>query len=198
MRDRSATHQRILDAAYTLFYRNGFARVNVDEIAQAANVTKRTLYDHFRSKDELLAEVLQRQNALALQKIEKWDMRAVPTISEMLDRLFGDFAQWASAPRWKGPGFTRFVMELADQPGHPARVISRQHKAAVEDWLAGEFERRNVELPKSRAREVVLLLEGTATLMLVHGSRDYAKAAASAAKHLLVQSTSSEMMKNED
>jgi AcrR family transcriptional regulator len=78
MRDRLATHQRILDAAYTLFYRNGFARVNVDEIAQAANVTKRTLYDHFRSKDELLAEVLQRQNALALQKIEKWDMLLCP------------------------------------------------------------------------------------------------------------------------
>ncbi len=37
-------------------------------------------------------------------------------------------------------------MELADLPGHPARAIARRHKAALEDWPAGEFERRGVSL----------------------------------------------------
>jgi AcrR family transcriptional regulator len=53
-----ATRRAILDAAYELFYRNGYARVGVDEVAARAKVTKRTLYYHFRSKDDLLAEVL--------------------------------------------------------------------------------------------------------------------------------------------
>jgi len=58
MRNRLATRKRMLEAAYELFYRHGYARVSVDQIGDRAGVTKRTLYDHFRSKDELLAAVL--------------------------------------------------------------------------------------------------------------------------------------------
>ena len=58
-RSSAATRQRILDAAYAQFRRKGFTRVSMDDIAAAAALTKRTLYYHFRSKDTLLAEVLQ-------------------------------------------------------------------------------------------------------------------------------------------
>jgi AcrR family transcriptional regulator len=54
------TRQHIVDAAYESFWRAGFARTNVDGIAARAGVTKRTLYSHFRSKDDLLAAVLVR------------------------------------------------------------------------------------------------------------------------------------------
>ena len=53
-----ATRRQILDTAYDLFYRKGFGRVGVDEVAAAAGFTKRTLYRHFRSKDDLLGAVL--------------------------------------------------------------------------------------------------------------------------------------------
>ena len=53
-RSSDATRRRILDAAYELFYRKGFSRVGVDEIAELAGITKRSLYYHFESKDELL------------------------------------------------------------------------------------------------------------------------------------------------
>ncbi len=46
-RSSAATRQRILGAGYGLFRRKGFTRVNMDEIAAAAKVTKRTLYYHF-------------------------------------------------------------------------------------------------------------------------------------------------------
>jgi hypothetical protein len=76
-------------------------------------------------------------------------------------------------------------MELADLPGHPARAIARRHKAAMEDWCAGLLERAHVAAPRERAREVVLLLEGTTALIVIHGNRGYADAAAEAAKRLL-------------
>ena len=60
-RDARQTRRRILDAAYREFRRKGFVRVNVDEIAAASRITKRTLYAHFRSKDVLLAAALQAQ-----------------------------------------------------------------------------------------------------------------------------------------
>jgi AcrR family transcriptional regulator len=61
-RNSELTRRRILDEAYELFYRMGFGRVGVDEVAAFAHVTKRTLYYHFRSKDELLAAVLKLPN----------------------------------------------------------------------------------------------------------------------------------------
>ena len=185
MRDRAATRRRILDAAYALFYRRGYARIGVDAIAARSGVTKRTLYNHFRSKDELVSAVFELHHTLALAQIAQWGDRASGSAAQMIDRIFNDLAGWAAKPRWTGPGFTRLVMELADLPGHPARAIAKRHKAAVEDWFARGLAQRKISSPKARAREIMLLLEGTTALMLMHGDPSYATAAATAAKRLL-------------
>ena len=52
-RSSTDTRERILQAAYELFYAKGFARVGVDAVAEKAGLTKRTLYYHFKSKDDL-------------------------------------------------------------------------------------------------------------------------------------------------
>lgn len=185
MAGRRDTRQRLLAAAYDLFYRNGFARVGVDRVAERAGITKKSFYYHFKSKDHLLAAVLEHHHRHALDRIAGWALNLEGGLDAFLDSLFGNLADWAAKPRWEGAGFTRIVMELADRPGHPARAIARRHKAAVESWIAGELRRRGVPAPGDRARQIVLLLEGALALMLVHGSRDYAKAAADAAKALV-------------
>ena len=76
-------------------------------------------------------------------------------------------------------------MELADLPGHPARVIARHHKAAREAWWANLLRQSGVSSPLQRAREVVLLMEGAMAMILIHGDRKYAEAAAKAAKRLM-------------
>jgi hypothetical protein len=76
-------------------------------------------------------------------------------------------------------------MELADLPGHPARAVARQHKAAIERLLAEALAKAGVEASAERAREVALLMEGAMVLMLLHGDRAYAMAAATAAKRLV-------------
>jgi len=40
-----------------------------------------------------------------------------------------------------GSGITRLALELADLPGHPARLIARRHKSEVHDWLAGMLQK---------------------------------------------------------
>lgn len=172
------TRKRILAAAYELFYRKGFVRVSVDEIAASARITKRTLYYHFESKDDLLATMLETHHELALARIRKWGDRLSGNLNAMLDLLFADLANWASKPRWTGAGFTRLVMELADLPGHPARAIASRHKTALEAWLTSEFAKRKVIKPEDCGRQVVLLLEGAMALILNHRDRRYATAAA--------------------
>jgi AcrR family transcriptional regulator len=184
-RPAERTRRRILDAAYELFYRKGYSRVGVDEIAAFAGLTKHTLYYHFESKDELLGEVLALHSELALARIAKHEDRYTGSGEEIIDVLFSELAKWSAKPGWTGAGFTRLVMELADLKGHPARVIAHRHKAAMEAWLASVLEKAGVSSPLERAREVALLIEGATAMILIHGDRSYAKAAGEAAKRLV-------------
>jgi AcrR family transcriptional regulator len=187
-RDRSKTRRRILDCSYELFYRQGFNRVGVDEIAAGAGVTKRTLYDHFPSKDDLLAAALEHQHALALERFRRWGDGLVGTPGEVVEQIFVALALWASKPRWAGAGFTRLAMELADLKGHPARAIARRHKAALEAWLGERLDRQGVAYADLRAREIALLMEGATTLIVIHGDAAYAITAGAAARRLVEES----------
>ena len=107
----------------------------------------------------------------------------------MLAALFENLEQWASEPRWLGSGFTRLTMELADLPGHPARYAAQQHKSAVEDLLEGELRTLGARHPQELARQVMLLIEGCLSLILIHGDTSYAVVAARAANLLADRET---------
>jgi AcrR family transcriptional regulator len=184
-RSAEKTRRRILDRAYVLFRRKGFTRVNVDEIAAAAEITKRTLYSHFKSKDELLAAVLEAQHGLAFEAFQTFARKLSGTPAQIVEALFDELSVWSAKPRWAGSGFTRLVMELADLPGHPARSIAKRHKAILEAHLADLLAKAGVASAKERAREVWILSEGAMVLVLIHGDRSYIRAAAAAARTLL-------------
>jgi AcrR family transcriptional regulator len=172
------TRQRILAAAYALFYRHGFVRVGLDDIAAKAGVTKRTLYYHFRSKDDLLAAAMTAHSELALARIRQWGDKLPADPLEAIDALFEQLGRWASSPNFEGAGYTRLVMELADLPGHPARTVARQHKVVVEVWLADQLAARGVANANECARRITVLMEGAGASMLIHGDRSYVRAAA--------------------
>jgi AcrR family transcriptional regulator len=185
---KDEVRRRIVDAAYESFWRAGFTRTSVDSIAERAGVTKRTIYSYFRSKDDLLAAVLLRYRELAAERLKHIGDRMPIDRNGLIDSFFGQLGGWASTtPRWSGSGFTRLVVELADLPGHPARAIARRAKAATESWLAERLAAARVQDSHERAREIMLLTEGSMALTLIHGGRDYIDAAARAAKQLVRQ-----------
>lgn len=176
-----STRDQILAAAYALLYRDGFARTSMDTIAAGAGVTKRTLYYHFDSKDNLAAAVLEAQHDLALAQIRGWAAVEAASPAEYLAGLFSALETWARTPRWVGSGFTRLTMELAHLKGHPARHAARRHKAAVEDLLRGELEIRGATHPELLARQVALLMEGGMCLCLIQGDPAFVAEAGRAA-----------------
>lgn len=56
--ERDRTRQRILEVAGGIFFSRGFAKVTVDEIAAGLGISKKTLYQHFAGKDQLLQAVV--------------------------------------------------------------------------------------------------------------------------------------------
>ncbi len=180
-RSAEQTRGRVLEAAYKLFRRQGYNRVTMDNIAEAAKLTKRTLYHHFNSKDQLLADVLESQHHLALQAFRTFGDGLSGSAETIVQAMFQDLAVWADRPRWAGSGFTRLVIELADLPGHPARLIARRHKAELEKCFGELLAQSGVGRPNELARAVWLLSEGAVSLILVHGDRGYSAAASEAA-----------------
>lgn len=198
MRRKAAeTRQQIINAAYTLFYQIGFMRTGVDAIANAAGITKRTLYQHFKSKDELIEAVLEHQHKMALDRIRQWADSISGKPDQMVMTLFDKLTQWADRTGWQGSGFTRAAVEFADQPGHPARKAARRHKKEVELYLVEKFADQNLADVEQLVREVFLLIEGCQSLVLIHGNSDYIDAARHAAL-ILVQNYQSTHIENVD
>jgi AcrR family transcriptional regulator len=183
-RSRDQTRLRILQAAYVLFRQRGFTRVNVDEIAAAAKITKRTLYSHFESKDTLLADVLEAQHGLAFAAFQTIGKKLAGTPEAIVETFFSELDILAK-PRWTGSGFTRLVVELADLPGHPAHKVAKRHKALLESHLADVLGKAGAAKSRELARELWILAEGAMVLILIHGDRSYANAAAEAGRKLV-------------
>src|SRR5437868_12314396 len=105
-RQTAEVRNRIVDAAYGSFWQLGFRRSSVDTIAARAGLTKRTVYAYFRSKDDLLAAVLQRYEELAEERLKRIGDRLPPDRLGLIDSFFGQLTGWASTtPRWSGSGF---------------------------------------------------------------------------------------------
>jgi AcrR family transcriptional regulator len=179
------TRERILKTAAKLFYAKGLRSTGVDTIAEKAGVTKRTLYYHFRSKDDLIAAYLEARDGPNRALFARWFAEAEGTLPERIEALFGHLAAAARHPRWSGCGFLKTAAELAAMPGHPAIKVASRHKAGVEAWLAETLRTHGALEPESLARQVLLLMDGAFSTMLVHRDAAYIEAAGRAAGALV-------------
>ncbi|ESZ48789.1 TetR family transcriptional regulator [Mesorhizobium sp. L2C054A000] len=181
----SPTRKRIVDAATKLFYAEGIGRVSVDAVAEKAGLTKRTLYYHFKSKDDLIAAYLDGRDQPNLKQMAGWFEMAEGDVERKVEAIFTNLARVAKHPKWRGCGFLRTAAELASMPGHPAVKAGARHKQNFETWLAGELTGNGVDEPQTLAREIVLLMDGAFSIMLIHRNPDYVEAAGHAAATLV-------------
>ncbi|TGT71079.1 TetR/AcrR family transcriptional regulator [bacterium M00.F.Ca.ET.159.01.1.1] len=179
------TRKRLVDAATRLFYAEGIGRVSVDAVAEKAGLTKRTLYYHFKSKDDLIAAYLDGRDQPNLEQMAGWFEAAEGGADKKVEAIFTNLARVARHPKWKGCGFLRTAAELAATPGHPAVKAGARHKTNFEKWLAGALSSHHVGEAKMLAREIVLLMDGALSSMLIHHNPDYVNAAGHAAATLI-------------
>jgi len=183
-RSEISTRERIVSAASALFYADGIRGVNVDAVAAKAGVTKRTLYYHFKSKDDLVAAYLAGRDQPNLALFKQWFDEAEGGLPAKVERIFRNLARSARHPKWKGCGFLRTSAELANMPGHPAIRIGAAHKKKFEDWLRVTFEAAGIAEAAQLARQILLLLDGSFAVVLLHRDPSYMETAGHAAHAL--------------
>jgi AcrR family transcriptional regulator len=161
--------ERILNASRTLFRDQGIHSTGMDQLCAAAEVSKRTLYQHFAGKDELVAEHLR-----------QFDPDVLPEVLERADlspreRLLTVFD--IQAPLCP---FIRAAVELHD-PGHPARRYAREYKKAFAMRLAETAREAGAADPEQLGEQLALLLDGASARSRVLDTSAFATAAAVAA-----------------
>ena len=187
MREPRATRANIIQAADDLFYGEGVRATSMDAIAERAGVTKRTLYYHFRSKDDLISAYLQARDEPTLARYEVWLGATKGTLAEQVVGMFHRLARVATAATWKGCGFQRAAAELAGSPGHPALKIASAHKKRFELWLVERIAAEGLAGAALRARQVAIVLDGAVAQMLLHRDPSYVRAAGQIAANLLIK-----------
>jgi AcrR family transcriptional regulator len=156
---RLAPRERIVAAACDLFYRQGIRAVGVDAIAEAAGTNKMTLYRHFASKDELVAECL-RQVAAKADAV--WDRIEAAHPDDPRAQL----KAWVAAMsghlqdlKERGCAMCNAVAELPDRT-HPARAVIEAFKRSQRDRLARLCAAAGASHAELLADELFLLAEG--------------------------------------
>ena len=168
--------ERILEAADRLFYGRGIRAVGVDTVAAQVGISKRTLYNHFPSKDTLIVAYLSRRSA----PLKPSERPPVEQILGAFDRLELTFA----GDGFRGCPFVNAVAELGD-PAHAAHRIALTFKDERRIWFRDLLIRLGVAEPDALATQLQLLVDGAIVLALVRGDPQMARAAQNAARVLL-------------
>jgi AcrR family transcriptional regulator len=160
--------ERLLRASADLFYRDGIAASGVDKLCQAAGVSKRSMYQLFETKDDLVAESLARSGAATVAgyvPAESADLTPRERILHVFERL-----EAASAgPGFEGCPFVNTAIELKD-PTHPASRVARRFKQRLTDFFAQQATLGGAADPATLAKQLTVVFDGSATRVVVHAA----------------------------
>ncbi|MDN5004110.1 TetR/AcrR family transcriptional regulator [Bradyrhizobium sp. GCM10027634] len=168
--------ERILQTADRLFYLQGIRAIGVDTIAAEIGISKRTLYNHFPSKDALIAAYLERRFVHA-RPSDKPPAEQILATFDSLERRF-------AAKDFRGCPFVNAVAELGPTD-RAVKKIAIAFKESRRVWFRDRLTELGVTDADALATQLVLLVDGSIAQDLVRDDPAMARAAKEAAKVLL-------------
>jgi AcrR family transcriptional regulator len=152
--------ERILEAAYRLFCRDGVHAVGIDRVIGEADVAKATLYHHFASKEALVIAFLQLRHQ---RWTNEWlQVEAERRAADPRDRvlaIFDAFDAWFREADFEGCPFINTLLEISDRDSLVHKEAVR-HLAAVRDVLATYAEQAGARDPRELAAQLQILVIG--------------------------------------
>jgi AcrR family transcriptional regulator len=171
--------ERILQTTDRLFYLEGIRAIGVDTIAAEIGISKRTLYNHFPSKDALVTAYLQRRSFKA-HPSDKSPAEQILGYFDALERRF-------SAKDFRGCPFVNAVTELGPKE-RAVKKLAIAFKESRRKWFRDLLTELGLREAKADAlsTQLQLLVDGSIALDLVRDDPSMARAAKEAARALLI------------
>jgi AcrR family transcriptional regulator len=167
---------RILETADRLFYLQGIRAVGVDTIAAEIGISKRTLYNHFPSKDDLIMAYLARR-FVQPRPSDKTPAEQILGTFDSLERRFG-------SKDFRGCPFVNAVAELGAEDA-AVKKIAVAFKESRRIWFRDLLIKLKVANADDLATQLTLLVDGSIAQDLVRNDPSMARAAKQAARVLL-------------
>ena len=83
----------LVDTALRLFYEKGINSVGINEVLKVSGIAKKTLYNYFNSKDDLVLATLETRDHIFLKWLEK-ELESAASDEEVIQRLFEALDSW--------------------------------------------------------------------------------------------------------
>jgi AcrR family transcriptional regulator len=181
---KPSARDRIMQAASTLFYQEGVQNVGIDRIIAESGVAKMSLYNHFKSKDALIAAWLQQRDANWREWFQNTVEAQATDPKERLLAMFDALEAWFSQSDFRGCAFINSSVELVD-PEHPGYQVAIAHQQAIHDYILQLVHAAAIDNPEVVAEQLLLLVEGAIVVAMMRQSPAAAAHAKAAAAMLI-------------
>lgn len=175
---------QLIQTALELFAKNGIHATGVDSIVEQSGVTKKTLYAHFHSKEELVMAALRHYDVLARNEFIRRVENGGKTPRARLLAVFDVAQQWFNQNNFYGCLFINTIGEYSGKDT-PIRQICKEYKKMVKGYIHSLCEQAGAKDPQELAEELSLLLEGATVTAQVSQNPKTAKIAKRAANVLI-------------
>lgn len=180
----SGRRKHLVTVAMRLFRDRGFHSTGIDTVLAESGVAKRTLYLHFRSKDDLIVAALAQRD----QEWRDWFRDAVKKRAalpaERLLAMFDALEEWFSRADFHGCMFINAAAEFPRLSSSIHREAAR-HKELVREFVFDLAEAAGAKAPASLADNLCLLMEGAIVTAQITGKPEPARQARAAAASIL-------------
>ncbi|GAA6151965.1 TetR/AcrR family transcriptional regulator [Pseudoteredinibacter isoporae] len=158
-----STKESIIDAADQLFYQQGYEKTSFADIAQAVGITRGNFYHHFKTKDDILASVINLRLENTADMLEQWQEDS-QSPSERIECFIKILIMNRAKIRLYGCPVGTLTTELGKLE-HPQLNNANQVFLLFSDWLEQQFlALGHTQNARELARHLLARSQGVATL----------------------------------
>jgi len=176
--------EEIIQHAYSVFYGQGFHATGIDTVLAGSGISKRTMYKYFRTKEELIAAVVEYYQRLAFEKIPAtMSARHRDPIKQILC-LFDIKGEEFTEGNFVGCFALNAKLEFESKDIAIEKACSRFY-VLLEEYIVTLCVKANCKQPEITARKIILLFKGAIVLGQMHHDPSIIQIAKSMAKEVL-------------
>lgn len=157
--------ERIVKAASDLFYFQGYNQTGINQIIEEAGVAKASMYQHFRSKEDIAVAYLKGRHIMWMGKLNECVERKNHEISKVLG-CFDYLTEWLTEVNFRGCGWQNIITDLPEgQVKIKDQVVlhKNEFRVFIQNLLKKENKYR-IKQSEELGDEILILIEGAIIL----------------------------------
>lgn len=178
--------ERIIETASNLFYNEGYNQTGINQIIAEANVAKASMYQHFRSKEDIAVVYLRKRHVKWVGDLVDYISKETSSEGKLL-KSFDYLNDWLTNVDFRGCGFQNIFTDLPkDQQKIRDQVLL--HKNELRNWIHDLLnqDKQHVDTDKEAlGDEILVLMEGAIILSQIQKNAWPIRAAKNACERLL-------------